>query len=114
MLAPEPQEEVLLKFLRAAPRSTQACRDHLSLEKRLTSPQTEELLAELRDEGKIAFANGEWYVIESSRRLRAKPKKKPHARQTDLFDSEAGHQYEGPSRQVLMFAEQWRATKCSR
>ncbi len=111
LLAPEPQEQVLLKFLRASPRSTQLCRDHRDTETRLTSHETEELLAELRDEGKIAFANGEWYVIESSRRLRAKPRKKPHARQTDLFDSEAGHQYEGPSRQVLMFAEQWRAGK---
>jgi hypothetical protein len=111
-LPPETSEDVLLKFLRGTPRSTQACRDHLSQQKNLKSPETEELLAELRDEGAIAFANGEWYVLRSTRATTRKgPRKKPHPRQTDFFDNEAGHQPDGPSKQALLFAEQWRAGK---
>ena len=110
-IAPEPSRDVLLRFIRSSPRSTQACRDHMHLAKNFASLTTEELLTELRDEGDIAFANGCWYVVDATARPRAKPRKKPHPRQTDMFDPEAGHQYEGPSRQALLFAEQWRREK---
>ncbi len=111
-LVPETKEEVLLKFLRGTPRSTQACRDHLDLQKKLCSAETEELLAELRDEGCIAYANGEWYVLRSTRATtRKRPRRKPHPRQTDFFDDEAGHQYEGPSKRLLAMAKEWRAEK---
>ncbi len=111
-LVPESKEEVLLKFLRGTPRSTQACRDHLNTEKRLTSAETETLLAGLRDEGAIAYANGEWYVVGSTRAsVRKKPRKKPHPRQTDLFDGEAGHQYEWPSREARRWFSEWKAER---
>lgn len=80
----------------------------------LKAVETEFLLAELRSKRAIAFANGEWYVVDSNRRARKKPTKKPHPRQTDMFDSEAGHQYEGPSKQVREYERQWREEKCSR
>lgn len=114
-LSPETPGEVLLKFLRGTPRSTQACRDHMDTEKRLTSVETEELLVELRDAGAIAYANGEWYVARSTRaKTRKRAVKKTHARQTDFFDSDAGHRYEGPSKRLLAIAKEWRAERCSR
>jgi hypothetical protein len=75
-------EESLLKFVRKAPRSTQACRKAM-----LESPaDVEEALTRLRDSGAIAFANGQWYVPGSIRRQRAKPPKKAHPRQGKLFE----------------------------
>lgn len=107
MPLPEFHTTKLLTFIRATPRSSQACRDHMDLK----AIETESLLAKLRDDGAIAFANGEWYVVDSNRQARKKPTKKPHPRQTDFFNSEAGHQYEGPSKQVREYERQWRAEK---
>ena len=103
--------EHLIRFIRMQPCKTQAVRDHMSLNHRLTSHETELLLAELRDEGCIAFANGEWYVVEASRRVRKKPQKKPDARQTDFFNPDAGHEYTGPSKQLQLFVKRWNERK---
>jgi hypothetical protein len=105
--------EHLIRFVRMQPRSSQVIRDHMDLQHKMSSHETELLLVELRDEGCIAFANGEWYVVESQRRVRKRPVKKPHARQTDFFNPDAGHELEGPSHQVQMFAKKWRESKCS-
>lgn len=78
-------KDLLLRHIRMSPCSSQACRDFM----RCSSVETERLLVELRDAGEIAFANGEWYVTDSSRRVRKKPKK-THPRQTDFFDPEVG------------------------
>jgi hypothetical protein len=72
--------EDLLKILRQ-PKSTQQCRDLMPC----SSVDTEDLLLLLRDQGVIAYANGAWYVIDSSRLLRAPRPKKEDPRQEKLF-----------------------------
>lgn len=107
-------EDKLLRFIRTQPRSTQACRQHMGIDPSeeipdLTGAQTDELLRALRDDRAIAYANGEWYVVDSQRRQRKKPAKKVHPKQTDFFDPEAGtlpFSYETQ----LMF-ERWRSKR---
>lgn len=66
------------------PKSSQQLRDAMNC-----SPVvTDEALYELRDDGQIAFANGEWYKIRGGRFSRAKRPKKQDQRQGNLFDEQ--------------------------
>jgi hypothetical protein len=105
------KDETLVRFIRMQPQSTQACRDHMNLGHKMTSHETELMLVELRNEGTIAFANGKWYVLEATRVVRKRPKKKPDERQTDFFNPDAGHEYTGPSRQLQLFVKRWNERK---
>lgn len=82
----------LLRFIRRSPRSTQARRTELGRlsEGKVSSMETEALLAELRDEGEIAFANGAWYVLTSEARPRAQPVPAAHPKQLPLFPDAQG------------------------
>ena len=91
--------------LGSTPSPTQAVCDHMNLEFKLRAIETEELLYELRDERRIAYANGAWYDPTSTRNVRKPAAKQPHPRQTDLFDPDAG--MKGPE----FYAERWRAKK---
>jgi len=109
MIPTETPAELVLRLLRLRPSSTQQLREHMRVERDYASAQTESLLAELRDEGTIAFTNGEWYVKGSTRATRKKGAPSADVRQTDFFDPEADHR---PfSRETQELFERWRGTK---
>lgn len=83
--------EHLFRFIRRTPRTTQQCRDELHRSHQLSSIEAEELLAELRDQGEIAFANGRWYSPDDQAPA-AKPKgpQAVHPKQLPLFADASG------------------------
>jgi predicted transcriptional regulator len=73
--------EQLLELLKQ-PKSSQQLFD------RMDCPPTEveDSLYELRDEGVIAYANSQWYVVDSSRLVRVQGPKPGDERQRKLFE----------------------------
>ncbi len=63
------------------PKSSQQLRDQMSC----SGAETDSLLFELRDEGSIAYANGQWYKIRGGRLPRKQRPPKSDPRQGDLF-----------------------------
>ena len=62
----------------------------MNTEHKMTSVDTEHPLAALRDSRSIAFACGEWYVVNTGRLMHKPKAKQPDPRQMELFDNEEG------------------------
>lgn len=108
IMFPDTQANECVRFIRMNPSPTQAVCDHMNLEFKLRAIETEELLYELRDERRIAYANGAWYDPTSTRSPRKPPTKHPHPAQTDFFNPDAGR----PAVDVAF--EKWKAKRGAR
>lgn len=104
---------LLLRFIRRTPRSTQACRSELDRISggKVSSMETEELLEELRREGEIAFANGDWYALDASSQPRAKAPQRPHPKQLPLFPDAQGRRLTGHERMMERIGDIARAAR---
>lgn len=90
IMFPDTQANECVRYIRQEPRTTQQVCDHMGLEYKLRVLETEELLYELRDERRVAYANGAWYDPTATRHVRKPATKEAHPRQTNFFDPDAG------------------------
>lgn len=101
-------KDVLLRYIRKLPRSTQQCRVQF---RELSSLDTESLLEELRDEGEIAFANGAWYVPDARRPVSPRVSKPAHPKQLPLFADASGRRLTEHERLLERIQDRVRAVR---